>query len=96
VAASVLLGKLLLAAFFDAIPYFKVRSVEISLPNRVAVIGYRERIALIAHDHQKQALPEWVRFNKGTLLQHELCATGQRVDWAKSWIPALLFLRVGR
>jgi methylglyoxal synthase len=36
----------------------------------------RKKIALIAHDHKKTDLLEWVRFNKGTLLQHELFATG--------------------
>ena len=46
------------------------------MSNRIAVIGQRKRISLIAHDHQKPDLLEWVRFNKGTLLQHELYATG--------------------
>lgn len=46
------------------------------MSNLVAVIGQKKRIALIAHDHQKPALLEWVKFNKGTLLQHELYATG--------------------
>jgi len=46
------------------------------MSNRIAVIGQRKRIALIAHDHQKPDLLEWVRFNKGTLLQHELYAMG--------------------
>ena len=46
------------------------------MPNKIAVIGQRKKIALIAHDHQKPDLLEWVRFNKGTLLQHELYATG--------------------
>jgi methylglyoxal synthase len=36
----------------------------------------RKKIALIAHDHKKTDLLEWVRFNKDTLLQHELFATG--------------------
>ncbi len=46
------------------------------MSNRVAVIGQKKRIALIAHDHQKPALLEWVKFNKGTLMKHELYATG--------------------
>src|SRR4030065_2787210 len=46
------------------------------MSNRIAVIGQRKKIALIAHDHKKSDLLEWVRFNKGTLLQHELFATG--------------------
>jgi len=36
----------------------------------------KKRIALIAHDNKKADLLEWVKFNKGTLLQHELYATG--------------------
>jgi methylglyoxal synthase len=43
---------------------------------RRVIIGQRKRIALIAHDHKKEDLLEWVRFNRGTLLQHELFATG--------------------
>ena len=46
------------------------------MSNRVAIMNKKKRIALIAHDHQKPALLEWVKFNKGTLLQHELYATG--------------------
>jgi methylglyoxal synthase len=36
----------------------------------------RKRIALVAHDNKKRDLLEWVTYNKGTLIQHELCATG--------------------
>ncbi|GAC1343401.1 MAG: methylglyoxal synthase [Candidatus Dormibacteria bacterium] len=36
----------------------------------------RKRIALIAHDNRKADLLEWARFNRGTLAQHELHATG--------------------
>lgn len=35
-----------------------------------------KRIALIAHDHKKDDLLEWVRFNKDTLCKHVLYATG--------------------
>ena len=35
-----------------------------------------KRIALVAHDHKKQDLLEWVRFNRFTLIHHELHATG--------------------
>jgi methylglyoxal synthase len=34
------------------------------------------RIALVAHDNKKQDLLEWARFNRETLAQHELVATG--------------------
>lgn len=43
---------------------------------RVAVVGKRKKIALVAHDHKKTDLLEWVKFNKGTLIQHDLFATG--------------------
>jgi methylglyoxal synthase len=36
----------------------------------------RKKIALIAHDNRKQDLLEWVRFNKDSLAEHELYATG--------------------
>ncbi len=39
-------------------------------------IGQKKKIALIAHDNKKADLLYWVRFNKGTLLKHELFATG--------------------
>jgi methylglyoxal synthase len=42
----------------------------------IAPIGERKKIALIAHDNKKADLLEWVKFNRGTLLKHELYATG--------------------
>ncbi|HET8656987.1 MAG TPA: methylglyoxal synthase [Longimicrobiaceae bacterium] len=36
----------------------------------------RKRIALIAHDHRKADILDWARFNRGTLSEHELFATG--------------------
>lgn len=36
----------------------------------------RKRIALIAHDNRKSDLVEWARFNRGTLAEHDLHATG--------------------
>ena len=39
-------------------------------------LGVRKRIALIAHDNRKADLLAWVRFNSGTLAEHELLATG--------------------
>lgn len=35
-----------------------------------------KNIALVAHDHKKKDLLEWVKFNEGTLKQHKLHATG--------------------
>ena len=46
------------------------------MSNRIAIINQKKRIALIAHDNKKADLLEWVKFNRSTLLQHELYATG--------------------
>jgi len=35
-----------------------------------------KKIALVAHDGKKRDLVEWARFNRGTLAQHTLFATG--------------------
>jgi methylglyoxal synthase len=35
-----------------------------------------KKIALVAHDHQKENLLDWASYNKTTLEQHELYATG--------------------
>lgn len=36
----------------------------------------RKRIALVAHDGQKQSIVDWVRYNKAVLVEHEILATG--------------------
>ena len=36
----------------------------------------RKRIGLVAHDNKKDDLLEWVKYNEGTLSQHDLYATG--------------------
>jgi methylglyoxal synthase len=35
-----------------------------------------KRIALIAHDHRKDDMLDWAKYNLGTLSRHELSATG--------------------
>lgn len=39
-------------------------------------IERKKRIALIAHDSKKDDLLEWVQFNRASLVEHELYATG--------------------
>lgn len=46
------------------------------MSKRIATVGQKKKIALVAHDHKKADLLDWVKFNKGTLLKHELFATG--------------------
>jgi methylglyoxal synthase len=42
------------------------------------LVGFdlRSKIALVAHDNKKIDLVEWADFNKGTLSNHDLYATG--------------------
>ena len=45
--------------------------------SRVSIpMSERKRLALIAHDNCKPDLLEWARFNRQTLAEHELFATG--------------------
>jgi methylglyoxal synthase len=45
------------------------------MSKRISVIGQKKKIALVAHDHKKADLLEWVKFNRDTLLKHDLFAT---------------------
>lgn len=36
----------------------------------------RKRLALVAHDHKKRDLLEWVRYNRDALAGHDVVATG--------------------
>jgi methylglyoxal synthase len=42
----------------------------------VRLMPRRKRIALIAHDNCKGEMLEWARFNRDTLMAHDLYATG--------------------
>ena len=46
------------------------------MTNKEIVSGKKKNIALIAHDERKKDLLEWIKFNKGTLSQHNLFGTG--------------------
>jgi methylglyoxal synthase len=46
------------------------------MPTRKLSIGKKKRIALVAHDHQKDELLAWAAFNLELLRRHELYATG--------------------
>jgi methylglyoxal synthase len=39
-------------------------------------LGRRKRIGLVAHDHKKADLVEWVVWNRTLLVEHDLVATG--------------------
>ena len=44
--------------------------------NRKVHMDSIKKIALVAHDHKKQELLEWARFNRELLAQHGLYGTG--------------------
>ncbi|MGZ3949257.1 MAG: methylglyoxal synthase [Flavisolibacter sp.] len=44
--------------------------------NKTRKLPLRKRIALIAHDHKKADLIEWIVYNKSVLTKHDLVATG--------------------
>ncbi|MFX1520533.1 MAG: methylglyoxal synthase [Promethearchaeota archaeon] len=46
------------------------------MSHKKIIIKKKKNIALIAHDERKQDLLDWVKFNKVTLSQHNLFATG--------------------
>ncbi len=46
------------------------------MTHKKILVKKKKNIALIAHDERKQDLLEWVKFNKGTLSQHNLFGTG--------------------
>ena len=47
-----------------------------ALKNNLILNDSTKKIALVAHDNKKKDLVEWAKFNRGTLINHELYATG--------------------
>jgi methylglyoxal synthase len=48
----------------------------------------RKRIALVAHDFKKKDLAEWVQYNWGTLVEHDLVCTGTTGKMVEDTIQA--------
>ena len=46
------------------------------MSHTISALAIRKRIALVAHDHMKKDLLDWVTYNKEALSTHELYATG--------------------
>jgi methylglyoxal synthase len=44
--------------------------------NSTSAMGEKKKIALVAHDHKKQDLLDWAKYNRYVLAQHEICSTG--------------------
>ena len=44
--------------------------------HQIIPLAARKRLALVAHDHCKDDLLAWVKYNCGTLSRHDLFATG--------------------
>ncbi len=46
------------------------------MTHKKIVMEHDKKIALIAHDHKKQDLVEWAKFNRNLLAHHKVYATG--------------------
>ena len=46
------------------------------MKTKLVKMAVRKKIALVAHDNKKPDLLDWARYNRGSLEQHELWATG--------------------
>jgi len=46
------------------------------MKSKTITMGEHKQIALVGHDNKKQDLVEWARFNRETLAQHRIYATG--------------------
>jgi methylglyoxal synthase len=50
------------------------------LPSSACLITCRKRIALVAHDNQKEKLARWALRQRARLIEHELYATAHTAD----------------
>lgn len=64
------------SAFADSSRGRNIRSLGWFYAYEQAQDGHQLRIALVAHDNKKQDLLDWARFNRDTLVHHDLFATG--------------------
>ncbi len=46
------------------------------MAQKIIVMKYNKRIALVAHDNKKRDLLEWAKFNRDLLANHTIYATG--------------------
>ncbi len=46
------------------------------MKNKLAKLRVSKQVALVAHDHKKSELVDWVNTHRGKLSQHDLYATG--------------------
>ena len=62
------------------------------MPEKSLKMSKKKRIVLIAHDNRKGDLVDWARFNKGTLIKHELYATGTTGKILKEYLGLNIFI----
>ena len=46
------------------------------MTHKKIIMNHRKRIALVAHDGQKQSIIDWAQYNRGILVEHDIWATG--------------------
>lgn len=46
------------------------------MTHKKIIMSHRKRIALVAHDGQKQSLLDWAEYNRAILVEHDIWATG--------------------
>jgi len=58
------------------VQHLSIRGRSLSVEHLKLDMRQQKHIVLVAHDHKKQDLLEWAKFNKYLLAQHKLYATG--------------------